>query len=289
MLIRGQITSFNDTKNNRRIQIGWAPEDMNGFGIVQQGYQGALSIPRELFVKNAPNVTPPSPLLNSSSVYTRQANGTYTARTLGARPAPDIVTGLRNGSHAANHTVHSLTGKGEGPGSKMLMNTLNSSYEISMTIESTTGRAGLTIGASPDFQEFTSIYYDPPSSTIACDRTHSSTVKEFSNTTYVGFFEPYNVLGKLESVSFTVFVDGSLVEIFVNDRFALTSRIYPSRPDSSGFGLYAAPGVQVKISGPVRVWNGLRNVWPHRPRNSSSLLVYDTVEETNNRTWWTGL
>ncbi|KAK5262865.1 hypothetical protein LTR40_014818, partial [Exophiala xenobiotica] len=124
---------------------------------------------------------------------------------------------------------------------------------------STSGRTGLTIGAAPDFQEFTSIYYDPATSTIACDRKKSSTISEFLNTTYLGFFEPYNVSGTLEPISFQVFVDGSLVEIFVNDRFALTSRIYPSRTDSTGLGLYAAPGVDVVYSGPVQVWNGLKN------------------------------
>ena len=237
---------------------------------------------------NTPNVTPPSPMRNSSSVFTRQSNGTYTARTLGARPAPDVVLGLRNGSIALNYTVDALTGRGKGPGSKMLIDATNSSYEVQFTIDSTTGRTGLTIGASPDFQEFTSIYYDPATSTIACDRLNSTTINEFLNTTYVGFFEPYNVSGSLEAISFTVFVDGSLIEIFVNDRFAMTSRFYPSRHDSAGLGLYAAPGVNVTYSGPVKVWNGLRNVWPNRPRNSSSLLVYDTVAETNNRTWWSG-
>ncbi|EHY53333.1 hypothetical protein HRR83_003542 [Exophiala dermatitidis] len=281
------ITSFNDTKNNRRIQIGWAQEDMNNFGIVQQGYQGALSIPRELFVLQTSDVTPVK--RNSSSVYTRQANGTYNARTLGARPAPDVIRGLRNGSHAVNFSVDGLEGKGGGSGSNILVKAMSRAYEVSVTIASTTGRTGLIIGVSPDFEEFTSIYYDPATSTIACNRTYSSTIKEFANTTHLGFFEPYNVSGRLESVRFNVFVDGSLVEIFVNDRFALTSRIYPSRLDSSGFGLYAETGVNVTYSGPVEVWSGLRNVWPDRPSNSSSLLVYDTDAETNNRTWWTGL
>jgi len=247
-----------------------------------------LSIPRELFVINTANVVPPSPMRNTSSVFTQQSNGTYTARTLGARPAPDVVFGLQNGSSGANHTVGHLAGIGNGPRSHMLTKAANRSYEIVFTITSTTGRTGLTIGASPDFQEFTSIYYDPSTSTIACDRTNTTTIKEFVNTTYVGFFEPYNISGTLEPITFVVFVDGSLIEIFVNDRFALTSRIYPSRLDSSGVGLYAAPGVNVTYSNPVQIWDGLKNVWPHRPGNSSNLLVWDTIAETNNRTWWTG-
>jgi len=82
-------------------------------------------------------------------------------------------------------------------------------------------------------------------------------------------------------------VDGSLVEIFANDRFAMTSRIYPSRLDSRGVGLYAEPGVKVKYEA-IEMWDGLANVWPERPLNSSSLLVFDTAAETNNYTWWSG-
>ncbi|KAK6369359.1 hypothetical protein LTS17_009702 [Exophiala oligosperma] len=301
------VTSFNDTKRDRRIQIGWSPEDMNNFGIVQQGYQGALSIPRELFVLYTPNVKPPSPMRNSSSVYTSNPNGTCTARTLGIRPARDVVAGLREGSHATNHTVggdndnNTIKGNGAGSGSMMLLNKLNSSsYEISFTVANTTGRAGLTIFASPDFLEYTSIYHDPTTSTIACDRKKSSTIPEFLKTTYLGFFEPYNVIthdetgsgsgvAVPETITFDVFVDGSLVEIFVNDRFALTTRVYPSRLDSTGVGLFASKGVEVTYSGPLQVWDGLKDVWPSRPRNSSSLLVWDTDAETNNGTWWTGL
>jgi beta-fructofuranosidase len=36
------------------------------------------------------------------------------------------------------------------------------------------------------------------------------------------------------------------------------------------------------------MWSTLYNVFPERPLNSSSQLVWDTVEQTNNRTWWTG-
>jgi beta-fructofuranosidase len=284
------VTSFNDTKNDRRIQIGWAAEDMNEFGLVQQGYQGALSLLRELYVMNTPNVSPPSSLSSlHSSVYTRQPNGTYTARTLAARPAPDVVLGLRNGSTSTNHTVSRLTGRGNGANSEMLLKSTTNHYELSFTITSTTGRTGLTIASSPDFQEYTSLYYDPASSTISLDRTRSSQIKEFANSSHTGFFQPYNVSGTPEPITFTVFVDGSLVEVFVNDRFSLTSRIYPSRIESSGVGLYAAPGVQVTYQGDVRIWDGLVEVWPERPRNSSTRLVFDTPAQSGNYTWWTGL
>jgi beta-fructofuranosidase len=267
---------------------------MNSFGIIQQGYQGALSLPRELFIMETPDVVPPMSETPSSSVYTKQLNGTYTARTLGARPATDVIQGLRKGSKNSTYNIPTLSGKGNGKNSHMLTTNSSHSYEISLVIESTSGRTGVTIGASPDFKEYTSIYYDPSTSSIVCNRTYSSLITEFLNTSYVGYFAPYSHQKRMtvsptpEVITLRVFVDGSLVEIFANDRFAMTSRIYPSRMDSKGVGLYAALGVKVTYSGAVQMWNGLANVWPRRPLNSSSLLVYDTAAETNNYTWWSG-
>ena len=51
-----QISSFNDTKHNRRIQWGWAQEDLNDFGTVQQGYQGAFALPREIFIQDTHDI-----------------------------------------------------------------------------------------------------------------------------------------------------------------------------------------------------------------------------------------
>jgi beta-fructofuranosidase len=288
-----QVTSFNDTKNNRRIQIGWAWEDMNSFGIAQQGFQGSLSLPRELFVMETPNVVPPKSTLPGNSVYTLQANKTYTASTLGAKPAPDVINGLRKGAEYSTYNISSLSGKGHGMNSHILETNSSHSYEFSLVISSTTGRTGVTIGASPDFQEYTSIYYDPSTSSIVCNRTYSSLIQMFMNSSYVGYFSPYELQTQgaqsstSEPISLRVFVDGSLVEIFANDRFAMTSRIYPSRLDSRGIGLYAEPGVEVEYQ-TIEMWDGLANVWPERPLNSSSLLVFDTVAETNNYTWWSG-
>ena len=40
------VTSFYDPKHKRRVQWGWSPEDMDDFAVLQQGFQGALSLPR---------------------------------------------------------------------------------------------------------------------------------------------------------------------------------------------------------------------------------------------------
>ena len=83
------LTSFNDTKNNRRVQWAWAPEDLVGdsglFSATQQGFQGAITIPRHLFVHEVEWVVNDDGVLmeNGNSVQTELADGTYLAQTLG--------------------------------------------------------------------------------------------------------------------------------------------------------------------------------------------------------------
>lgn len=287
-----QITSFNDTKNNRRIQYGWASEDMDNFGIVQQGYQGALSLARELFIKETSGVVHNSADATlGNSRYTSHSNGTWTASTLGVRAASDVVTGLRRGSR---HTKSRCSKKKmcSNTSKIRLPSTLSNSYELKLSIQNTSGVTGVTVAASPNREEYTNIYYDPSKKSVVLDRTYSSQIKAFPNTTLEGYFEPYQMAGihggsVTEPIEMNIFVDGSLVEVFVNDRFALTGRIYPSREDSNSFALYNAPGVSVQYED-IEIWDGLLNVWPNRPLNSSSELVFDTPAETNNYTWWDG-
>lgn len=264
---------------------------MNSFAITQQGFQGALSLPRELFVKETRhvvhNATEKSP---GNSKYIKNTDGSWTASTLGVRPAHDVVEGLRKGSQLTRYQCDKMKCDAR---HILLPTNLSHSYEFTVNIKKTTGITGVTIAASPDREEYTNVYFDPSNNTIVFDRTHSSLIDMFLNTSYIGCFEPYQMEAKrggkpvTEPIKMDIFVDGSLVEVFVNDRFALTSRIYPSREDSNGIALFSASDVDVEYLD-IEVWDGLLNVWPNRPLNSSSLLVFDTPAETGNYTWWSG-
>ncbi|KAF2501800.1 Arabinanase/levansucrase/invertase [Lophium mytilinum] len=275
------LTSFNDTKNHRRVQWGWAPEDEGSFSINQQGFQGCMALPRELFVHEVAGVVDDSSTTPGSSHFVKKSDGTYTAYTLGARPLSDVVTGLRKGSKSVKFPIGACSSsKIAGKGS--------SHMELAATFNDFKGMAGLTVAASPGGKEYTNIYYDSSNHTLNVDRSHSSTIVEFANSTVVGYFRPYTLAATgVESITMSVFLDGSLLEVYVNGRFALTTRIYPSREDSTNFGVYVDEGASVHVA-EVAAWVGLRNVWRDRPLNSSSELVFDTAAETNNYTWWAG-
>ncbi|EMD68595.1 hypothetical protein GGP41_003191 [Bipolaris sorokiniana] len=279
------VTSFVDSKNDRRIQWGWANEENNNFAITQTGYQGAMAIPREMYVIKT------SHLVNNDSQLTTKGNtrvvehgnGTFTGYTLGARPLPEIVEALHNGSEP--QVID--TGK-DGCANGDVSGNGTSHMHLQVTLSDFTGPAGVVIAQSPNHEEQTVVWYSPENYTINVDRSHSSTIVEFANYTMIGYFYPYTFAnGTTESLHMDIFVDGSLVEIHVNDRFWLTTRIYPARTDSTGFGIWAEEGSTVKAKD-LKVWDIDFNVFPERPENSSSKLIYDTPEETNNYVWWTG-
>lgn len=284
------ITQFNDTKNDRRIQWVWSREDIVGdsgyFSTNQQGFQGALTIPREIFVHEVDGVLNPNGSLSAGDVVVKQrGDGTYDASTQGHRPAPEIIEGLRQGSKHTHHGTNKTY-----TSSEILSEGSAASYEILATFSpSCDGVVGLTIAASPDGSEHTDIFYNPSNSTILVDRSASSHIKEFGNGTVTGYFHPYTLAatGQQEEITMHVIVDGSLVEVFVNERFALSTRVYPSQTCSTGYGVYVGEGARAVVK-TFEAWVGLLNVWPERPLNSSSELVFDSVEQTNNYTWWDG-
>ena len=63
-----------------------------------------------------------------------------------------------------------------------------------------------------------------------------------------------------EPLKLRIFVDRSVVEVFANGRQCVTKRIYPSRPDSLGVGLFTKDGRATLRS--MNVWQ-MAAVWPY--------------------------
>jgi beta-fructofuranosidase len=207
------VTSFNDTKNNRRVQWGWANEDLNDF-YTQQGFQGAFALPREMYVLKTTGLNNSDGGLTTlgNNRVTEHEDGTFTAWTLAARPLPEVVAGIRNGTMQRNYASNGTTSESSiiGQGS--------SHMEITATFRNFTGPAGLTIAASPGSEEYTTIWWDPSNYTINVDRSSSSSIENVAqNYTVIGYFYPYtHQKGGIEDVVMDVFIDGSLVELYIN-------------------------------------------------------------------------
>jgi len=276
------LSSFNDTKHNRRVQYAWLKEDYVAdgglFSVPQQGFQGSLSLPRELFVHEVENIDVDSELVDSKTASI--ASDGSTALTLGVRPLADVVAGLRQPATYTSYSCQTYTS------SQMLSASASAQMEVRARISQSSGPFGLVVAASPDGTEYTTITYQPSNHTILVDRSHSSAIQGFNNGSMMGYFRPYTIANTTEAIVMDVFVDGSIVEIYVNERFALSTRIYPSQSCSTGYGVVVEEGASVEMD--VEAWVGTMDVWPERPLNSSSQLVWDTPAETNDYTWWTG-
>ena len=102
-------------------------------------------------------------------------------------------------------------------------------------------RCGLKVRASGDGQEETLLYYDAGAKQLVFDSTRSGAAGR-----KVVERAPFT-LKKGEILKLRVFVDKSVVEIFANDRQAISRRVYPGRGDSLGVVLFAnGPGAQFK-------------------------------------------
>ena len=203
---------------------------------ISSGFQGSLALFRELFVHEVDNVvdTDGAIAASKSAVLTANSDGTYLAQTLGVRPLPDVVEGIRQGSTATSY------GGGTYTGQKMLKTAGSTSMEITATVKKTSGAVGLIIAAAPDMSEYTEIIFEPSNSTLLVVRENSTRMKkQFNTATVTGYFAPYTTScwGKweeTEAITMDVFLDGSLLEVYLNDRFALATRIYPASTCSTG-------------------------------------------------------
>jgi beta-fructofuranosidase len=121
-------------------------------------------------------------------------------------------------------------------------------------------RAGLKLRAAPDSSEQTLLYYDRAQRLICVDRGQSSTDLSADRSVQSGPF----LLGRGEPLRLRVFVDGSVVEIFANERFCLSARIYPVGARSTGLGLYASGGTAKMLT---------FEAWEMRPISSDRLTT----------------
>ncbi|KAF9530380.1 glycosyl hydrolase [Crepidotus variabilis] len=264
------LTSFIDTKhNNRRFQWGWLPEDFPAEYIPQQGSQGVFALPREIFALVTKNLLDPDGKLKNSGAYvTKQDDGKFQASVLGVKPLPDVLEGLRKGAAFAKFDQVVV------PASVshiLSTNTTAHTVEISASFPSSI-KGGVIVAASPNKEEYTTVYYDPRSNEIIVDRNHSTTLENFNKSEIKGYFLPYTTASGTEDINLRVFVDGSILEVYANDRFSLTARIYPDRADSVAFGLFNGDGKGAKFSN-IQTWVGTGNIWPDRPVNCSSPLL----------------
>ncbi len=86
---------------------------------------------------------------------------------------------------------------------------------------------GINLCCSPDMVEYTSLVCDMTTRSLYVDHSHDGGALS---------------LDPNESLELHIFLDVSVIEVYINNRACLTTRIYPTRDDSLGLQLFAKGG-----------------------------------------------
>lgn len=150
---------------------------------------------------------------------------------LAQRPAPEIESLRRERHRCANIDL-------PGDSADLVLDARGDALEIVAEFDAgAADEIGVKVRCSPDSEEETTIFYRASRKQLGIDRRRSRRrpAPEFSTDVQRGDFE----LGPGENLHLRIFVDCSVIEVFANDRFCITSRVYPSRADSLGVAVSA--------------------------------------------------
>jgi beta-fructofuranosidase len=204
--------------------FGWAYEDDNGYGVLAKGWQGAFTLPRDMFVKKWTVQDSRADERGSWGVVARSGSES-TLETLGTCPSEEVSalwTGAKS-KWSEKSWTYKGSGSGNGTWTALKKQPQSRFYVLTAKINfngsSSDTMAGFTIFRSPDGSEQTHVYYDFVAETIRVDRSQSSLVTGFNLGAEAGKMRLWHIPSgkdngtKLESLDLMVVVDNSMVEV----------------------------------------------------------------------------
>ncbi|KAK8113010.1 hypothetical protein PG984_013536 [Apiospora sp. TS-2023a] len=250
--------SFCEPKSQRHIILGWlVEEDLPLQRRQAQGWSGMLSLPRMLKLQRLENVFEPvdskMESLKSFGVQ-KTAPQTYTLTTLCAVPAGRLQQLRRNQQSLDPRT---LSPKNDSTGGLELANGNCWELKASFGLTPDTDAVGLVLQHSKDDPTIrTIITYRPSTETLTITRCHSTahsdinTSEETAPHTLFKFLGPHSAptsdgdgsasaaTPRTEPLTLRVFFDVSALEIFANERTAISTRVYPESGTCYGISTF---------------------------------------------------
>lgn len=197
----------------RRILIGWLREQRPRDAQIAAGWSGAMTIPWEcsLDAKGRLCLTPVAEVRQLRQAHRSIAGFDLSAAAEGEETAREF-DGLAGDA-----------------------------LELDVVFERGTAMVGVLLRRSPNGAEETRVSYDPERAVLAIDRSRSR-VGGLGDGWGPAKIETRLDLDPGEDVRLSIFLDRSVIEVVANGRTMLTARVYPTRADSTGVGVFARGG-----------------------------------------------
>jgi beta-fructofuranosidase len=266
--------SFIDPLSNKRIVHGWIPEeDCTDEHARRKGWNGALSIPREVFLLSIPNVISAlNSQLSEITCVERQLelNGSTTLHTLGIRPISQMSR-LRDSCLSSYQKNQIFLLRPNSIQQEHLTVTSFPTWELQATISVAAGceTVGFHLRHSNDFLIHTTVVFSLLAETITVDRSASTPYidtnkfPEKGSFTLFKFRDPSNGKEEQERLRIRIISDGDILEVYANDRFALATMVYSYDYESNNGITAFATGLDNKaIIEKISVWDGLNGMEP---------------------------
>ena len=193
--------SVADTPDGDVVAIAIIPDEIHGLANYEQGWAHMYSMPRVWNLKDGKICQSPHPVME-------QLRGSHQSFSKQLLSEKDTLMISREG--------HQM--------------------EIQATFyPADAKRFGFVLCKNPDNSEYSKIYYDTGSQEFVIDQTRSSKRRGIPLRTRKDSYH----LDTSEPVNIRIFVDGSVVEGFINGEDAFTTRIFPSDEKSTQVGVFA--------------------------------------------------
>jgi beta-fructofuranosidase len=214
------------TDDGRTLLFGWLPEARSTRAQWEAGWSGCLSLPRELDVTDDGRL--------------RQRPAQEVAALRGEQVVGSESPGRGDSAGSSEPSGVDLT---LAAGEHHRLPLVGNSYELAGEMDLAPGATlTLSLFESPAGTERTRLRYD--GTELVVDRSESTSGKARDGDTRADGATTDDRRLPIDDgpLSFRLFADGSILELFADEARCLTSRVYPTREDADGVGLRATGG-----------------------------------------------
>lgn len=243
--------------DGRTVLWGWLiEEDLTDSELAKKGWTGCLGVPREIILNTEHGVVgalvTELEAIKSVEVIDdaiRPSSGS-TVLTLGIRPIQEMKS-LRKAV-----LYECLPGPLKAHRTVLPAASLTCEIQAIVHVFESTESVSLVLRHNDDQSIRTSIVFRPRDETLTVEREYSTSRDDVNTCPEVGSHTLFRLRSKdatensIEPLRLTVLLDHDVIEVFANDRFALSTRVYTA-PEHTGLSLMSKGGGWVED---FRVW-----------------------------------